>query len=183
MAQAWFRPKPFSLIPLPKRSVDPGEEDDEDDDEEGMMKSVEYICRLIDREVEEGKLPLERIVVGGFSQGCAIALLTGLLSRYAGRLGGVVGLSGYLPLLGKVSKIVEEKGQIGGNATKWFLAHGSKDQLVPKRVFTSYKENLEGWEGDSVEAKIYEGMGHSTTGAEVRDLCSWLEKVLPPEER
>ena len=87
---------------MPKRSGEPDpEENDEEDDEEGMMKSVEYICRLIDQEVEAG-LPVERIVVGGFSQGCAISLLVGLMSRYGHRLGGVVGLSGYLPLSGNV---------------------------------------------------------------------------------
>ncbi len=105
------------------------EENEEEDEEEGLKQSVEYICTLIDKELKAGKVPLERIVVGGFSQGCAIALLVGLMSRYAGRLGGVIGLSGYLPLAGKVRKIVEEGREKGGK-TKYFLAHGSKDQLV-----------------------------------------------------
>lgn len=181
MAQAWFMPKPFSPIPMPKRSGEPNlEENDEDDDEEGMMKSVEYICGLIDREVEAG-VPVERIVVGGFSQGCAISLLVGLVSRYKGKLGGVVGLSGYLPLSRRVGKMMEEREVKGQNTpqTKWFLAHGSRDQLVPKRMFMRYQDKIEGWEGGRVEAKLYEGMGHATVGAEVRDLCEWLERVLP----
>lgn len=41
---------------------------------------MEYLCTLIDGEVEKGIKP-ERIVVGGFSQGCAISLVTGLASR------------------------------------------------------------------------------------------------------
>lgn len=162
---------------MPTRTGDPDpEEDDEEDDEEGMMKSVEYICGLIDKEVEAG-IPVERIVVGGFSQGCAIALLVGLMSRYRDKLGGVVGLSGYLPLSGRVGKMMEG-GQNKTSQTKWFLAHGSRDQLVPRRMFLKYKDKVEGWEGERVEARLYEGMGHTTVGAEVGDLCAWLERVL-----
>ena len=166
---------------MPKRSGEPDPDEDEDeDDEEGMMKSVEYICRLIDTEVEAG-VPVERIVVGGFSQGCAISLLVGLMGRYKGTLGGVVGLSGYLPLSGKVGKMVEEREEKGHDTrqTKWFLAHGSRDQLVPKRLFMKYREKIEGWETNRVEVRLYEGMGHATVGAEIRDLCEWLQRVVP----
>lgn len=179
MAQAWYSPKPFSPIPMPKRSGE-SETDEGEDDEKGMLKSVDYICGLVAKEVEERKVPLDRIVVGGFSQGCAVSMLVGLLSRYSGELGGVVGLSGYLPLEGKVGRSIAERGV--RSATKWFLAHGSRDQLVPRRMFTSYKESLEKWEVDNVEARVYEGyegMPHSTTGEEIRDLCTWLERVLP----
>lgn len=164
---------------MPKRAGEEQEDDDEEDDEEGMMRSVEYICGLIDQEIKEGKVPLERIVVGGFSQGCAISLLVGLLSRYKGKLAGVVGLSGYLPLSGKVGRSWSDAKQEGQSITRWFLAHGSRDQLVPRRMFTSYKEKLGTWEGDNVEAKVYEGMAHTSSGPEIRDLCSWLEKVVP----
>lgn len=164
---------------MPKRAGEESEDEDEEDDEKGIMASVEYICTLIDKESREANVPLDRIVVGGFSQGCAISLLVGLMSRYHGKVAGVVGLSGYLPLAKKVGNIVEERPRVGDGSTKWFLAHGSRDQLVPIRMFRAYREKLEGWEGGNVEAKVYEGMPHSTTGAEVRDLCFWLEKVLP----
>ncbi|KAM0797737.1 Phospholipase/carboxylesterase/thioesterase [Usnea florida] len=181
MAQAWYMPKPFSPIPMPKRSGEPDpDEDEEEDDEEGMMKSVEYITGLIDTEVQAG-VPVERIVVGGFSQGCAISLLVGLMGRHKGTLGGVVGLSGYLPLSGKVEKMMEEGEERGldTSQTKWFLAHGSRDQLVPKRLFMKYREKIERWEKDRVEARLYEGMGHATVGAEIKDLCESLERVVP----
>ena len=42
-----------------------------------------------------------RIVLAGFSQGCALTLMTGL--RCAERLAGLVGLSGYLPLAAKAA--------------------------------------------------------------------------------
>lgn len=132
MAQAWYTPKPISSIPIPKRDrvTETGQHDE--DDEEGLMKSVDYICALIDKEVADG-FPVERIVVGGFSPGCAISLLVGLLSRYTGKLGEFVGLSGYLPLIGKVGTVMEERTEKGN--TRYFLAHGDRDQLVPIREF------------------------------------------------
>ena len=164
---------------MPKRTGEAeSEDDDSEDDEEGMMKSVDYICSLIDKEMKQG-VPLERIIVGGFSQGCAIALLVGLLSRFMGRLGGVVGLSGYLPLAKKAEEARQKIEEQGKHSTKWFLTHGSRDQLVPRRVFTRYRDKLRNWEGELVEAHLYEGMGHSSTGAEIRDLCHWVETVLP----
>ena len=65
------------------------------EDEAGLRESRQQIAELIDRERERG-VPAERIVLVGFSQGCAMTLMTAL--RYPHRLGGAVGLSGYLPL-------------------------------------------------------------------------------------
>ena len=76
---------------------------------------------------------LDRIIVGGFSQGCAIALLVGLVSEYKGRSGGAVGLSGYLPLMSKAKTNLATAEGYGGRKMPWFLAHGSKDRLVPVR--------------------------------------------------
>jgi len=65
------------------------------EDEAGLRASVADVQALIDREVALGISP-ERVVLMGFSQGCAMALLAGL--RAPQRLAGIAGLSGYLPL-------------------------------------------------------------------------------------
>jgi predicted esterase len=44
-----------------------------------------------------------RIVLGGFSQGAAMSLLTGMTSTY--KLGGIVVLSGWLPLRNKIGSV------------------------------------------------------------------------------
>jgi predicted esterase len=113
-----------------RSSTDPGEEEDNEDDdviEEEILKSVEYVCGLVDEEVERG-LDLKRIIVGGFNQGCAIVLVAGLARRYKGQLGGVMGLSGYLP---KGKKIRGERESYVKGGMKVFLGHGTKDMLVP----------------------------------------------------
>lgn len=69
------------------------------EDEAGIGRSQQSITALIARENERG-IPTENIVLAGFSQGCAMALHTGL--RLDRKLAGIIGLSGYLPLADKV---------------------------------------------------------------------------------
>ncbi|KAJ4365891.1 hypothetical protein N0V83_008513 [Neocucurbitaria cava] len=173
---AWYLPTRLSPYP-PSR---PELEDDED--EEGMLVTVKYLTSLIDDLVKQG-FQEKRIVLGGFSQGHAMALLTGLVSGYAGKLGGLVGLSGYLPLPERIPALREEAGlsKEVHDDVELFLARGSGDRLVPKRYHRLCYEDLFGYgikEGQ-VTIKEYEGMGHSMSGAELRDLCTWLEGVVP----
>jgi len=179
MAQAWYYPRPFSPIPVPRHEKDPSpEEEEEKDDETGMMASVDYICGLIDKEVADGMVPLDRIVLGGFSQGCAISLLVALRSRYAGKLRGIIGLSGYLPLAQTVGRVLDAQKDLQEQPTQYLLLHGTRDQMVPRRIFSSYTSKMEEWFGVNVVSKLYEGLGHTTSGIEVRELCEWLEKLL-----
>ena len=57
------------------------------EDEAGLRRSQASIDALLAREQARG-VPAHRIVLGGFSQGCAMALLTGL--RYHQRLAGIL---------------------------------------------------------------------------------------------
>jgi predicted esterase len=112
-----------------------------------------------------------------------MALLTGLVSKYAGRLGGLVGLSGYLPLLERIPKLREEAGlpREVSDGVEIFLARGRGDRLVPRRYQRMCDEVLQkyGFKKEKIMLKEYEGMGHVMGGAELRDLCTWLESVLP----
>ena len=182
MSTAWYTPTSFSPIPV-GRSSKPEDEDDDEFNEEGedeILESVEYVCKLIDEEVTNG-VPVERIVVGGFSQGCAVSLVLGLVSRYAGNLGGVVGLSGYLPRGAKIKagrKSFRESE--GRGKMKIFLAHGTRDMLVPMRVFRDTKTRVEYTVGEGVlESHEYPNMGHVTCGPEFKDMCEFLERILP----
>ena len=60
-----------------------------------MLKSAKSINQLITRETESGIEP-SRIVLGGFSQGATMSLLTGLTGER--KLAGLAILSGWLPL-------------------------------------------------------------------------------------
>jgi len=187
MSTAWYTPSSFSPIPVGQsgsssvsQEEDSESEEPADDSEDEILASVEYVCGLIDKEVERG-VKLERIVLGGFSQGCAISLVLALSSRYKGRLGGLVGLSGYLPRGGKIYE--GRKGFVKSQEVqrmRIFLAHGTKDMLVPMRVFREARKRVEKTVGEEmVEVHEYAGMGHVTSGPEFRDMCAFLEKVVP----
>ena len=72
------------------------------EDEPGMLRSVRSINELITAEVDAG-IPADRIIIGGFSQGGVMSLLTGLTS--ARKLGGVVVMSSWLPLKTKFKAV------------------------------------------------------------------------------
>jgi predicted esterase len=84
--------------------------DDREEDEKGIVDSQKYFHSLIDQEVAKG-IPANRIVVGGFSQGGAMSLLSGV--TYKDQLGGIFGLSCYLL-----------------QKTPIFMGHGDADQVV-----------------------------------------------------
>jgi lysophospholipase-1 len=177
MSTAWYMPTKLSPFP-PSR---PELEDDED--EEGLKASREYLVSLIDDLVAQG-VPEKRIVLGGFSQGHAMAMLVGLTSQeYCGKLGGLVGLSGYLPLADKMLALREEAGlsEKTDDDIHVFIAKGTRDMLVPKRYLTICTKKLLacGIKEERLTVKEYDGIGHAICGAELRDLCAWLEKVVP----
>ena len=78
------------------------------DDEPGLMKSVASLEQLIAQEVKNAQIPEESIVIGGFSQGSVISLLTGITTTK--KLGGVVALSGWVPLNHKIAEVSSHAG-------------------------------------------------------------------------
>jgi predicted esterase len=184
MSQAWYLPKAF---PNPMKPKVPGQEEEEvgTDDVDGIMRSVRHVDQLVQEEVDRGIEP-GRIVVGGFSMGCAIALIWGLVSesQLREKIAGVVGLSGYLPMVEKLQELQRSADTTGKTSEekqkKWFIVHGTKDMLVPTRLFESANETLSSFvDPENLETHVYTGMGHSTSAAELRDLLKWLEQVVP----
>jgi phospholipase/carboxylesterase len=139
------------------------------EDEAGLRESQRQIAELIDRERARG-VPAERIVVMGFSQGCAMALMTAL--RYPERLGGAVGLSGYLPL---AATTAAERAAANADLPL-FLAHGSQDPVVALARGTASRDALQAL-GHAVEWHDYP-MPHSVCMEEIQHLNAWLLKQL-----
>ena len=139
------------------------------EDEAGLRKSQASIEAIIDGEKTRG-IPANKIVIAGFSQGCAMALMTGL--RHTEKLAGIAGLSGYLPL---ASKTAAERSPANQN-TSIFLAHGTRDPVVQ---IGRAKDSLNALSamGYTVDWHDYP-MEHSVCPQEVVDLEQWLLKVL-----
>jgi phospholipase/carboxylesterase len=143
-------------------------------DEAGLRRSMQLVEQLLLQEKARG-MPASRIVLAGFSQGCAMALLTGL--RHAETLAGIAGLSGYLPL---ASATAAERS--GANAhTPVFLAHGTQDDVVIHKRGADSRDALQQL-GYAVEWHEYP-MGHAVCMEEIHDLNRWLVQVLARSER
>ena len=181
MTTAWFRPTSLSAVPPSRPELEP------DEDMDGMIETVAYIESLIDACVNKG-IPPDRIVLGGFSQGCAMSLLTDLTSKkYSGRLAGIVGLMGGLPLSN--GRTIEDMRAHAGlpptvGEVPVFIARGAKDQLVPKRIHTMTLKKLEelGLNKSALEVHEYADLGHSLSGPVLRDVCIFLEQHVPKLE-
>ncbi|HVK32375.1 MAG TPA: carboxylesterase [Burkholderiaceae bacterium] len=139
------------------------------EDDAGLRESFAAVHVLIDREVARG-VPARRIVLAGFSQGCAITLGAGL--RYRERLAGLVGMSGYLPL---ASATATERSDANA-LTPIFLAHGRRDPVVGLDRGTASRDALAAL-GYTVEWHDYP-MEHSVCAEEVADLQRFLQRVL-----
>lgn len=138
-------------------------------DEVGLRQSLASIEALLAHEKSRG-IPAGRIVLAGFSQGCAMALMIGL--RHKERLAGIAGLSGYLPLADKTA--VERS--LASQDVPIFLAHGTRDDVVALARATASRDALVAL-GCPVEWHEYL-MAHSVCPQEVADLQNWLLRVL-----
>lgn len=90
----------------------------------GVERSRRLLTEVLDAQRADG-FPSEQTVLGGFSQGCLMALETGL--RYPHRLAGIVGISGHLcdpaQLLADAPPVAYHQ--------RVLVTHGLYDPLIP----------------------------------------------------
>jgi phospholipase/carboxylesterase len=135
----------------------------------GIHKSAAAISELIEQEASRG-VPYEKIVLAGFSQGCAMSLQVGL--RFPHTLAGIMALSGYLPL---AATLPLERSE-ANRKTPIFMAHGEWDAVViPERAEAS-ADTLEKL-GYQVDWHSYP-MEHSLHPNELVDISRFLTMVL-----
>lgn len=105
------------------------------EDANGIRQSQALLEALIAHEKKRG-ISSNRILLAGFSQGCAMALHTGL--RHPEPLAGLLCLSGYLPL----ADTVAAERHAANQKTPIFLAHGEYDHVVPLARATASRDLL-----------------------------------------
>ncbi|MGH8171328.1 MAG: alpha/beta hydrolase [Steroidobacteraceae bacterium] len=140
-------------------------------DEESIRESSAAVRALIDREAERG-IPSESLVLGGFSQGGAMALLTG--TRLAKPLAGIVALSCYPLLAGTFAAERQQANQ----HTPVFLAHGLDDPVIDLRIGEHMRDGLR-VNGYAVEWHSYR-MGHEQGVAELGAVAAFVRRALIP---
>ena len=143
------------------------------EDEPGLRASQQEVQALIARENARG-VPSQRIVLAGFSQGCAMTLLTGV--RHDERLAGLAALSGYLPL----ATTTAAERSAANRDVPIFQAHGLHDPMIPVQRGRASRDALQAL-GYPVEWHEYP-MEHSLCLEEVADLNAWLLRVLARQD-
>ena len=139
------------------------------EDEAGLRKSQALVEALIAKERSRG-VAARRIVLAGFSQGCAMTFMTGL--RFGERLAGLLGMSGYLPLAAQTA--AERSAANAG--VPIFQAHGNADTVIPIARASASRDALAAL-GYPVEWHAYP-MPHSVCAPEIADINRWLLRVL-----
>jgi len=133
------------------------------EDEAGIRASQALLEDLIRKETRP-------VFLAGFSQGGAIVLQTAL--RHPKKLAGVLALSTYLPLSGKLAS--EKSPQSQGIPI--FMAHGTQDPVIPLERAKISREVLQQL-GYKVEWHEYP-MPHSVCAEEIAAISSFISSRL-----
>ncbi|ODM21058.1 Acyl-protein thioesterase 1 [Aspergillus cristatus] len=145
-------------------------------DEPGILRTREYFNTLIKEQIDNGIKP-SRIVLGGFSQGGAMSVFTGITNKE--KLGGVFGLSCYLLLSDRIKNFMPDDWP--NKKTPFFLAHGLDDDIVPHSFGEMSAKAMKELGLEDVNFRSYPDLPHSADPAEIEDLEQFLGRVLPAE--
>ena len=131
-------------------------------------QSVEIIASFIDEIVKQYPIDTNNVTLIGFSQGAILSYATAL--TYPEKISKVVALSGYfnqeiLP------EIIDTKAI---SHLKFFVSHGSVDQVIPVDWARKAKPALENL-GLEVEYQEYP-IGHGVSPKNFYDFKNWLQR-------
>jgi lysophospholipase-2 len=145
---------------------------DSPDNGEHLDASLKIIHTLVDKEINAGIDP-SKIVLGGFSQGAALALVSAL--KYPKKLGGCVVFSGWALPQQKLDEVVKST---AAKETNFFIGHGCSDQVVTFECGQQVNSLLEDGGCSKVTFKPYAGMGHQSCGQEQEDALQFLTAFM-----
>ncbi|CCW62617.1 unnamed protein product [Phytomonas sp. EM1] len=140
-------------------------------DADGVLKSADYLRSLAHVSAKQFKIPAQRVVYAGFSQGAAISLVAGLIGHFAAA--GVVCMSGYLPASEEVLPLIRNR------EVPIALFHGLVDPIVPFDAARKTKEVLQSKGGVVSSIDLFEyNMPHSVLPEELDEVERFIARVL-----
>lgn len=147
------------------------------DDHAGQLEAVRQIEEAVEMLKEEEGIPASRIVVGGFAQGGAVAMLSAYCRRNRDEdpFAGCVCLSGWLPMRDKV-QVSEETAEY----TPLFWAHGKYDNKIKFENQVRGVNQLRKF-GVDVSARAYPVGHESSNNEEIEAMAEFLDDVLYPK--
>lgn len=142
---------------------------EEPEDLLGLKQMHLRISQIINQIITQGLLA-ERIFLGGFSQGAAMALYSGL--RQARSLAGVIALSGYMPACSSIENDITPAGKM----TPFFMTHGTQDDVIPVAQARRGAQALE----KAVDTLIWReyAMTHEVCPDQMRHLVQFMNTAL-----
>jgi predicted esterase len=141
-----------------------------DQNEPGLSSGLQVIADIL-AQIAEAGIPVERVVIAGFSQGACLS--SEFVARNARRYGGVIAFSG--GLIGPPGTPRDYEGSLEG--TPIFLGCSNVDFHIPvERVHESTVtfEEL----GAKVTERIYPNMGHTIIQDEIDQARKIVEVVV-----
>lgn len=139
------------------------------EDEDGIKKATVNVQSMIQSEISAG-IPANRIIVGGFSQGGALALHAGLTSTHT--VGGIVALSCWLPLHKSFPAARKT-----ASTVPIFQCHGEVDPVVPYKFGQLSHYSLKTFM-ENAQFTSYPGLSHSSSQEEMNDIKVSLQLIL-----
>lgn len=142
-------------------------------DNAGYLKTLNSVVKdYVKHAMDEG-IPAENIILGGFSQGAAIALGSAISLPW--KLGGFISLSGFISchkeLFVKLDKDLHNKD------TPIFHGHGDADPVVAVSRGKGSLDWIIGTYGfQKAEFHTYKGLQHSADEQELRDVYQFVKK-------
>lgn len=127
------------------------------------------VSQIINQIVSQG-IPAETIFLGGFSQGAAMALYSGV--RQARTLAGVIALSGYLP----APELLEKDITPAGKMTPYYVAHGAFDEIISPMLAKNSAQYMES-KIDTLIWREYD-MEHTVCSDELKHMVQFMNTAL-----
>jgi lysophospholipase II len=143
------------------------------DDAEGLLKGVAQIEQEIAKLKAEG-IPASKIVVGGFSQGGAVALLAAYQNTSGEPYAGCVSLSGWLTLVSQIQSTMSNE---VATKTSLYWGHGRFDDKV---LFAQQKfgvDKLTAAGVTDIQAESFD-MGHESDPEEMLAMAAFVDKLI-----
>ncbi|KAK1448687.1 phospholipase/Carboxylesterase [Colletotrichum melonis] len=147
----------------------------------GLRRSIQHLVTLV--ESESALVPMDKIFLGGISQGFATSIAAFLTTSRLAKLGGLIGLCSWMPPAEVIDELAEEgslyrraSGADSTAKTPIFLAHSVDDEVVDINLGRQLRTALDSFVNScTVEWHEYQSGGHWVNEPQgVDDMISFL---------
>lgn len=141
------------------------------DNDPNILVTAHYVTTLARQAANKYRVPTSRILFGGFSQGGALSLVSGLTAPY--RPAGLIILSGYFA----AAELVIPK--MTNKDLPMIMCHGTMDNVLPLKIAELSKSKLEQLGYSNIDFHTFP-MAHSAHPRELKLVSEFIGKFLPP---